>query len=54
VNLAVDLVDRTVVVAEQDGIDERTFLAKAEEAKLGCPISRLLAAAAITLQAKLV
>jgi osmotically inducible protein OsmC len=35
-------------------IDEAKFLAEAEEAKKGCPISKLLAAAEITLNAKLV
>jgi osmotically inducible protein OsmC len=43
-----------VTEAKVPGIDEHTFLAKAEEAKRGCPVSRLLAAAKITLQAKLV
>jgi len=35
-------------------IDEAKFQAEAEEAKKGCPISKLLAAAEITLSAKLV
>ncbi len=40
-------------VAEVPGIDEATFQEKAETAKAGCPISRLLAAAEIELQAEL-
>jgi lipoyl-dependent peroxiredoxin len=40
-------------VAEVPGIDEATFQEKAENAKAGCPISRLLAAAEIELQAEL-
>ena len=40
--------------AEVPGIDEKTFLAKAEEAKKGCPISKALAAVPqINLKAKL-
>lgn len=35
------------------GVDEATFLATAEAAKVGCPVSRLLAAAEITLTARL-
>jgi len=42
-----------VTEAKVPGIDKATFQAKAEEAKLGCPISRLLAATAISLEAKL-
>jgi osmotically inducible protein OsmC len=42
-----------VTLATVPGIDKATFQAKAEEAKLGCPISRLLAATAISLEAKL-
>ena len=40
-------------VAKVPGIDAKTFEAKANDAKAGCPISRLLAAAQITLDAKL-
>lgn len=40
--------------AEVPGIDERSFQEKAEAAKTGCPISRLLSAAEITLEARLV
>ncbi len=36
------------------GIDEKTFLEKAEEAKKGCPISKLFTGAQIRLSAKLV
>jgi osmotically inducible protein OsmC len=43
-----------VTEAEVPGIDEQTFQARAEEAKAGCPISRLVAAAHITVQAKLI
>ena len=40
--------------AEVPRIDEKTFLAKAEEAKIGCPISKALAAVPkIVLNAKL-
>ncbi len=35
------------------GIDELSFLKKAEEAKIGCPISRALSAVEITLNARL-
>ena len=42
------------VEAEVPGIDEAAFLAQAEEAKLGCPVSNALAAVpSITLHAKL-
>jgi lipoyl-dependent peroxiredoxin len=41
-------------VGEVPGIDEATFLAKAEEAKANCPVSRLLAAATIELTAQFV
>lgn len=40
-------------VAKVPGCDAKTFEAKANDAKNGCPISRLLAAAQITLDAKL-
>jgi len=40
-------------VAQVPGCDAKTFEAKANDAKAGCPISRLLAAAQITLDAKL-
>ena len=40
-------------VAKVPGCDAKTFEAKANDAKAGCPISRLLAAAQITLDAKL-
>ncbi len=40
--------------AEVPGIDGPTFQAKAEEAKAGCPVSRLLASIPISLQAKLI
>jgi lipoyl-dependent peroxiredoxin len=36
------------------GIDEQTFLEKAEAAKKGCPVSQALAGTEITLQARLV
>ena len=35
------------------GIDEATFQAQAEAAKVGCPVSKVLAGAAITLSATL-
>lgn len=41
-------------VADVPGIDEATFLEKANAAKAGCPVSKVLAGAEITLQAKLV
>ncbi|MBF9035623.1 OsmC family peroxiredoxin [Rhodobacterales bacterium HKCCE2091] len=41
------------VTAKVPGIDDITFQAKAAEAKAGCPISRLLAAAEITMDATL-
>jgi osmotically inducible protein OsmC len=37
-----------------DGIDEKTFIEKAEAAKKGCPVSQALAATRITLQARLI
>lgn len=37
-----------------EGIDEKTFLELAEEAKKGCPISKTLSSVNITLNAKLV
>lgn len=37
-----------------EGIDEKTFLELAEEAKTGCPVSKTLASVNITLNAKLV
>jgi osmotically inducible protein OsmC len=40
--------------AEVPGIDPNDFLRLAEESKANCPVSKLLAAAEITLQAKLV
>jgi osmotically inducible protein OsmC len=40
--------------AEVPGIDERAFQQQAETAKQNCPVSKLLAAAEITLKAKLV
>ena len=40
--------------AEIPGIDEATFQAKAEDAKVGCPVSKALAGPRITLKAKLV
>jgi lipoyl-dependent peroxiredoxin len=42
-----------VTEAEVPGIDEKSFQEIAEAAKEGCPVSRLLAAAEITLEAKL-
>ena len=36
------------------GLDEQTFLEKAEAAKQGCPVSQALAGTDITLQATLV
>jgi osmotically inducible protein OsmC len=40
--------------AEVPGIDEATFQREAEKAKQGCPVSKLLKGAEITLAAKLV
>ena len=40
-------------VAEIPGIDEATFIEKANAAKAGCPVSKVLAGAEITLEAKL-
>lgn len=40
--------------AEIPGIDEDTFQEQANDAKKNCPVSKLLAAAEITLEAKLV
>ena len=39
--------------AEVPGIDERAFQQQAETAKQNCPVSKLLAAAEITLKARL-
>jgi osmotically inducible protein OsmC len=39
--------------ADVPGVDERTFLKLAEDAKKGCPVSQALAATEIKLQAKL-
>lgn len=41
-------------VGEVPGIDEAAFLAKAEEAKANCPVSRLLTGATIELNAQFV
>ncbi len=41
-------------VGEVPGIDEATFIEEAEKAKKGCPVSRLLAAATIELNATFV
>lgn len=43
-----------VTEAQVPGIDDQTFQDKANAAKVGCPISRLLKAAEITLEARLV
>ena len=43
-----------ITEVEVPGLDEKTFLAKAQEAKAGCPVSRALAAVQINLTAKLV
>lgn len=43
-----------VTEAEVPGIDERAFQSQAETAKQNCPVSKLLAAAKINLQARLV
>jgi osmotically inducible protein OsmC len=40
-------------VGEVPGIDEKTFVEFAEEAKKGCPVSQALAAVEITLTARL-
>jgi len=40
-------------VGDVPGIDEKTFVEFAEEAKKGCPVSQALAAVEITLSAKL-
>ena len=40
--------------ADIPGIDDATFQEKANAAKLGCPVSKVLAGAKITLEAKLV
>ena len=42
-----------VTEADVPGIDEKTFQERAETAKKNCPVSKVLAAAKITLQAKL-
>jgi lipoyl-dependent peroxiredoxin len=39
--------------ARVPGIDEKTFLEKAEAAKIGCPVSQALAGVEINLQVKL-
>ena len=41
------------VVGEVDGMDETAFVAAAEEAKAGCPISKALTGVDITLKASL-
>jgi osmotically inducible protein OsmC len=41
------------VVGEVDGLDEGAFVAQAEKAKAGCPVSKALAAVDITLHASL-
>lgn len=43
-----------VTEADVPGLDGNSFLDQAEKAKRNCPVSKLLAAAEITLQAKLV
>ena len=43
-----------VVKANVPGIDDETFQQEANNAKKGCPLSKVLAAAEITLDAKLV
>jgi osmotically inducible protein OsmC len=43
-----------VCEAQVPGIDEETFLKHAEDAKKGCPISKLFTGTEITLSAKLV
>jgi osmotically inducible protein OsmC len=43
-----------ITEGEVPGIDEATFQATAEGAKLGCPVSKLLTGAEITLSATLV
>src|SRR5690349_2357542 len=49
-------IPRIELVTEADvpGIDERAFQSQAETAKQNCPVSKLLAAAKIELQARLV
>ena len=42
-----------VTEADVPGIDDKTFQERAENAKKNCPVSKLLAAAKITLEAKL-
>jgi lipoyl-dependent peroxiredoxin len=42
-----------VTVANVQGIDEQAFQEKAQAAEAGCPVSRLLQAAEITLEARL-
>lgn len=44
---------RLTVVGTVDGIDEAAFVAAAEEAKAGCPVSQALAGTTITLEASL-
>lgn len=41
------------VVGDVDGLDEAAFLAAAETAKAGCPVSKALSGTTITLQASL-
>ena len=43
-----------VTEAEVPGIDEATFMATAQAAKTGCPVSQALAAVTVTLDATLV
>jgi len=43
-----------VTEAEVPGIDEMTFQKQAESAKVGCPVSKVLAGAEITLNATLI
>ena len=45
---------KLTVRAEVDGIDEAAFLAAAEGAKVGCPVSQALAGVEITLDAALI
>lgn len=49
-------ITRSALQTEADvaGIDESTFQEKANAAKSGCPVSKVLAGAQITLEAKLV
>jgi len=45
---------RLSISGEVDGIDESTFVAAAEEAKEGCPVSQALKAVPITLETEFV